>query len=226
VVPTGRVANEQSLACLSGSERPRPRWFLDMKYQTCFLVVLKEVTVMESYGYGYNTMMIKLDHCLFHHNYWRMQIDSNIQHFSTDNNSISECKLGGNALFRYELYFKTTTVTLHISLRVFAHGIIQHEALMTNYFEPALLHGGGLVILINLGHSAVAAVNITINNCSMHKNTACWSELFPSVNMPSHSLITVHINNWKFWGGKSTNGGGFLLQFDENVMQVIDFLDV
>jgi len=31
-----RVANKQSLACLSGSERPRPGWFLDMKYQTCF----------------------------------------------------------------------------------------------------------------------------------------------------------------------------------------------
>jgi len=31
-----RVANQQSLACLSGSERRRPGWFLDMKYQTCF----------------------------------------------------------------------------------------------------------------------------------------------------------------------------------------------
>ena len=32
-----RVANQQRLACLSGSERQRPGWFLDMKYQTCFL---------------------------------------------------------------------------------------------------------------------------------------------------------------------------------------------
>ena len=31
-----RVANEQSLACLSGSERRRPGWLLDMKYHTCF----------------------------------------------------------------------------------------------------------------------------------------------------------------------------------------------
>ena len=30
-----RVAIQQSLACLSGSERRRPGWFLDMKYQTC-----------------------------------------------------------------------------------------------------------------------------------------------------------------------------------------------
>jgi len=30
-----RVANQQSLAWLSGSERRRPGWFLDMKYQTC-----------------------------------------------------------------------------------------------------------------------------------------------------------------------------------------------
>jgi len=29
-----RVANQQSLACLSGSERRRPGWFLDKKYQT------------------------------------------------------------------------------------------------------------------------------------------------------------------------------------------------
>ena len=33
-----RVANQQSLACLSGSERRRPGWFLDMKYQTCSCV--------------------------------------------------------------------------------------------------------------------------------------------------------------------------------------------
>ena len=32
-----RVTNQQSLACLSGSERRRPGWFLDMKYQTCFV---------------------------------------------------------------------------------------------------------------------------------------------------------------------------------------------
>ena len=31
-----RVTNQQSLAYLSGSERRRPSWFLDMKYQTCF----------------------------------------------------------------------------------------------------------------------------------------------------------------------------------------------
>jgi len=31
-----RVANQQSLACLSGSECRRPGQFLDMKYQTCF----------------------------------------------------------------------------------------------------------------------------------------------------------------------------------------------
>jgi len=30
-----RVANQQRLACLSGSERQKPSWFLDMKYQTC-----------------------------------------------------------------------------------------------------------------------------------------------------------------------------------------------
>ena len=28
-------ANQQSLACLSGSQRRRPCWFIDMKYQTC-----------------------------------------------------------------------------------------------------------------------------------------------------------------------------------------------
>ena len=36
-----RVANQQSLACLSGSERRRPGWFVDMKYQTCFIMLCK-----------------------------------------------------------------------------------------------------------------------------------------------------------------------------------------
>jgi len=33
-----RVANQPSLACLSGSECRRPSWFLDMKYQTYFFL--------------------------------------------------------------------------------------------------------------------------------------------------------------------------------------------
>jgi len=32
-----RVTNQQSLVCLSGSKRWKPGWFLDMKYQTCFM---------------------------------------------------------------------------------------------------------------------------------------------------------------------------------------------
>ena len=32
-----RVANQRSLPCLSGSERRKPGWFLDMKYQTCLI---------------------------------------------------------------------------------------------------------------------------------------------------------------------------------------------
>lgn len=43
--------------------------------------------------------------------------------------------------------------------------------------------------------------------------------MFLSVNLPWHISITVHINNCKFWGGKSTNGGGFLLQLDDNDVQ-------
>ena len=43
-----RVTNQQSLACLSGSEHRRPGWFLDMKYQTCFLFVWRRGAV--SYG--------------------------------------------------------------------------------------------------------------------------------------------------------------------------------
>ena len=38
-----RVANQQSLACLSGSERRRPGWILDMKYQTCFLICYRNL---------------------------------------------------------------------------------------------------------------------------------------------------------------------------------------
>ena len=39
VVPTESLTNRQRLLeeLLSGSERRRPGWFLDMKYQTCFL---------------------------------------------------------------------------------------------------------------------------------------------------------------------------------------------
>jgi len=68
----------------------------------CTSVVLENVTVMESYGYGllvYNMLMAELNNCLFYYNYWRPRVHLNTQHSSTTNNSISECKAGGNALF-------------------------------------------------------------------------------------------------------------------------------
>jgi len=38
---------EATLACLSGSERRRPGWFLDMKYQNCFMYIyIYEVYVL------------------------------------------------------------------------------------------------------------------------------------------------------------------------------------
>jgi len=40
-----RVANQQSLAWLSGSERRRPGWFLDMKYQTCSIKTYTSTSV-------------------------------------------------------------------------------------------------------------------------------------------------------------------------------------
>ena len=45
-----RVANQQSLACLSGSERRRPGWFLDfldMKYQTCSSSLCMHIVLYE-----------------------------------------------------------------------------------------------------------------------------------------------------------------------------------
>jgi len=44
-----RVAYQQSLACLSGSERRRPGWFLDMKYQTCFQLQGNSLSLHKSF---------------------------------------------------------------------------------------------------------------------------------------------------------------------------------
>jgi len=41
-----RVTNQQSLACLSGSECRRPGWFLDMKYQTCYMAYSSEICIL------------------------------------------------------------------------------------------------------------------------------------------------------------------------------------
>ena len=79
---------------------------------------------MESYGYGllgYNMMMAALKHCLFHHNYWRRQVDSNI-HSNHQKNNLSGVVggPGGNAVFRFTLcssilhFHKNATGTLNI----------------------------------------------------------------------------------------------------------------
>ena len=42
MVPTELLTNRQQLLgeLLSGSERRRPGWFLDMKYQTCLMLLV------------------------------------------------------------------------------------------------------------------------------------------------------------------------------------------
>jgi len=90
----------------------------------CSSVVLENVTVMESYGYGllgYNMMMAELNHCLFHHNYWRERVDSNIHSNHQNTNLTGEVGgPGGNAAFRFTLcssmlhFHKNVTGTLNI----------------------------------------------------------------------------------------------------------------
>ena len=198
----------------------------------CSSVMLESVTVMESYGYGllgYNMMMAELNHCLFHHNYWRRRVDSNIKHSSPTEKNLP--KVGGNAVFNYgrkavSSMFKRSTLLFdsfakylyyrrfHLTIlhTEFAHGRNRHES---PYLESALVHGGGLGIRINSGYSAlVEAVNITVYNCIIYENTALvGANMFLSFHMPLYSFITVHIKNCKFFGGRSTlKGGGLMMQ--------------
>ena len=150
---------------------------------------------------------VKLNHCLFHYNYWRIR-DSNIQPFSTTTkNTIFT---GGNALFKLEFNDKSTTGTLNILHSEFAHG------------RSTLGHvgGGGLEINIkpkdSAEYSELEAYNITVYNCSMYKNTASvGANMLISIYMPLYSSMTIHIDNCKFFEGNSTSkGAGFMLQIE------------
>jgi len=90
---------------------------------------------MESYGHGlvgYNMMMAELNHCLFHHNYWRPWIDSVCITSHATNNGLLDFKAGGNDLFVFtddsmSHFHKSTIRTLSILHSEFAHGRNQHE---------------------------------------------------------------------------------------------------
>ena len=89
----------------------------------CSSVVLKNVTVMESYGYGllgYNMVMTELKYCLFYHNYWRPQL---YKHSSPTKNYLPNSKAGGNALFTFDYSggFHSKSTTLNILHSEFAH---------------------------------------------------------------------------------------------------------
>jgi len=66
--------------------------------------------------------------------------------------------------------------------------------------------------------SPVNTVNITVYNCSMHKNTASvGANMFLSVHQPLYSTVTVRINNCKLFGGTSiSKGGGVMLHIDSD----------
>ena len=190
----------------------------------CSSVVLENVTVMESYGYGllgYNMINAELNHCLFHHNYWRTRVGSDL-HSNPKNNSLLECRGGGNVLLKFRHssvlnFHKSTTRTLNIFYSEFAHGINQYKC---SHFGSTLGEGGGgLGIDIIGGYSSTEAFNITIYNCSMYNNTApVGANMFLSVNIRHYSLVNVHINNCMFFGGNSTSkGGGIMLQIDSHM---------
>ena len=89
----------------------------------CSSVVLKNVTVMESYGYGllgYNMIMTELKYCLFYHNCWRPQL---YKHSSPTKNYLPNSKAGGNALFTFDYSggFHSKSTTLNILHSEFAH---------------------------------------------------------------------------------------------------------
>ena len=175
----------------------------------CSSVVLENVTVMESYGYGllgYNMMMTELNHCWFHHNYWRPQV------YEPTNNNLSEIKPGGNALFKFS-HSKNGIETLKICHSEFAHGRNWYN---TSGLGSKLVHGSGLGIYIKANYSLVEAYNIIVYNCSMYKNTASvGANMFLSVTTKHNKSVNVHINNCKFFGGNSTSkGGGIMLQMD------------
>ena len=84
-----RVANQQSLACLSGSERRRPGWFLDMKYQTCSLWI--------------NLVLLRFDEHIFalvQHRYCNTTIVAAIRNMTICHNMTALLSLPRNGLSR------------------------------------------------------------------------------------------------------------------------------
>ena len=132
---------------------------------------------MESYGpglVGYNMMMAELNHCLFHHNYWRPWVDSSM-HSNTTNNGLLDFKAGQEMLFMCLQTIQCPTFTRALSgLGVsFIQSLLMEEISM-NVQLCIKLGGCALRIIYNhmLGYSISGSFNITIYNCSMYKNTA------------------------------------------------------
>ena len=183
-----------------------PEIHVALLFLECSSVVLENVRVMESYGYGlmgWNVMDAKLNCCQFHHNYWKEQ-DSNFNH------TLPENELGGNAFFVYNknrniLHIHKTSALLTILHSEFAFG-------RNTYPSHPLDKGTGLGVVIR-SLTSDETHRITVSSCSMHNNTSSSD----GANMYLHTWsnlgqlsIHVHINNCKFYGGNSSgDGGGF-----------------
>jgi len=75
-----RVTNQQSLACLSESERRRPGWFLDMKYQTCLLnsslAILFSGRFLPANAWLFSCITLFLFHFLWLVSHYRVSVGS------------------------------------------------------------------------------------------------------------------------------------------------------
>jgi len=181
-----------------------PEIYVALLFVECSSVVLKNVRVMESYGYGlmgWNMMEAKLNSCQFYHNYWRIQ-DSNFNH------TRQEIKAGGNVFFLYNrkndnLHVHRTSALLTILHSEFAHG-------RSLYVSHPFDKGTGLGIIIR-SLTSFGTHRITVYNCSMHNNTSSSD----GANMVLytwnfHVNLSVLIDDCKFYGGNSSSdGGGF-----------------
>ena len=191
-------------------------------------VVLDNVRVMNSYGYGlleWNVVRTSLTNCQFYCSNWRSHKEKDRHdrvstHHSCPSSS-EHSEPGGNVLFIQSSVINLETVYLNISHSEFAYGV----AKKVNY-SSKIIGGGGLGIYTFAFRRT--EFFIQIHDCSLHNNMSPFGanmflyygdvdEDTSSVYFIPHTYhYIVHIKNNKFYNGNSTSsGGGLALYFRE-----------
>ena len=183
--------------------------YVALLFFECSSVMLENVRVMNSYGYGLlevNVVETNVTNCQFHCSNRKSYEEKDHKRIGATYRGcpiLSEhSEPGGNVLIAFDYLTTFQNAYVNIFHSEFAYGVARESHI------PSLIAGGGLGMYFE---TFSTRVSVQINNCSLHDNVSPFgANMFVNSTQSDNEGIILDVNDCNFSHGNSTYSGGGL----------------